>query len=247
MSSARCLFISDLHLDQRTLRLNLGLERFLRAEAAAYDEIYILGDLVEVWVGDDDDSPFATFLRTILGNAARHCDLYLMHGNRDFLFGPRFAVETGSRLMHDPAVIDCNGLRVLLSHGDAYCTRDTVYQQMRAMLRSAEWQADILSRGLEERHALARALRAQSATANANKPENIMDVTPSAIEAAIEQHRVDLMVHGHTHRPGIHVHDVANRRIRRFVLGDWARCGWALRADAGEFRLVRFNLPADAQ
>jgi UDP-2,3-diacylglucosamine hydrolase len=204
------------------------------------DEVYILGDLVEVWVGDDDDAPLADRLRMLLREASRHCDVYVMHGNRDFLLGSRFASATGCRLIDDPTLLACRGHRILLAHGDAYCTDDAPYQQMRTLFRSPTWQAGVLARALEDRRAMARALRQQSLEANANKAENIMDVTPSEIDAAVSQHDADVVVHGHTHRPAIHDHVVAGRRVRRYVLGDWSRCGWALRLDASGFNLLRF-------
>jgi UDP-2,3-diacylglucosamine hydrolase len=246
MTTARCLFVSDLHLDQHTHRLNEAFARFMDAEARTCDEIYLLGDLVEVWVGDDDDSAFAESLRARLHAAARRCDVYVMHGNRDFLVGSRLCRETGVRLIADPHLIGRNGRRILLSHGDAFCTRDHAYQQMRALFRSETWQADIMARSLAERRDMARALRAQSMAANANKSENIMDVTDGEVESAAQRHAADVLVHGHTHRPGVHDHRVDGRMVRRFVLGDWDRVGWAVRVDATGMRLVRFRLGAVA-
>lgn len=240
------LFISDLHIDAGAPRVLQGFRGFLAREAPRANAIYILGDLVEVWVGDDDDGPTATALREALAAAARHCPVYVMHGNRDFLFGDRFAAETGTTLIPDPCVIEPvpNGERLLLAHGDAFCTRDRAYQQARAVLRSQAWQADVLARSLPQRRALARGLREESQAANANKAENIMDVTDAEVAAAMRRHDCPVMVHGHTHRPG--VHEVAldhNGQVgRRYVLGDWGRCGWTLRMGAG-MTLECFALP----
>jgi UDP-2,3-diacylglucosamine hydrolase len=242
MTDARCLFISDLHLEQDARALNAAFARFLQRESRRSDEIYILGDLVEVWVGDDDDAPFADWLRRLLESTSAHCDLYVMHGNRDFLFGNAFAAQCGARLLDDPTMVERNGYRILLAHGDAFCTADLSYQQMRALVRSSQWQSEILGRDLATRRSMARELRRQSAEANANKAENIMDVTPSEIEAAARVYRADVIVHGHTHRPAIHDHRIDERRLRRFVLGDWGRCGWSLRCDGADFSLTRFRL-----
>ena len=235
----RCSFVSDLHLDATTPERNDAFRRFLACESVRCDELYLLGDLTEVWVGDDDDSPFVDSLARDLRAASAHCRVHLMHGNRDFLIGHAFATRSGVRLIGDPYVIERNGMRVLLCHGDALCTGDVEYQRLRSVLRSPEWQADVLSRPLPDRRALAATLRDRSRASNANKPDNIMDAVQNAIECAWREHEVDAIVHGHTHRPGIHASiDAAHRR---YVLGDWDRCGWLLRFD-GTFTLQRFGL-----
>ena len=203
------------------------------------DAIYVLGDLVEVWVGDDDDSRIADAVRAALAAAARRCDLYVMRGNRDFLFGKRFAADTGATLLDDPAVVDVDGERLLLAHGDAYCTGDAEYQSARARLRSAAWRQSVLSQSLAARRRLAAALRAESRAANANKPDNIMDVTEPAVAEAFAQAGARTLVHGHTHRPAIH--DLGDGR-RRIVLGDWNRCGWKLTLRGGDAALTCFPL-----
>ncbi len=236
------LFISDLHIDETRGAVLAGLQRLVDEEAATVDALFILGDLVEVWVGDDDDGPVAASIRDTLRDAARRCELYVMHGNRDFLIGPAFASDTGATLVGDPSVVEIDGDRVLLAHGDAYCTGDTEYQRLRALFRSSTWQTEVLASTLEERRALAASLRAKSIAANENKAANIMDVTPSSVRQAMADAAVSLMVHGHTHRPGIH--DLGDGR-RRIVLGDWDRCGWKLRLDKGDAELSCFPLSAD--
>ena len=233
------VFVADLHLDETRPHVLAGLQRLIDEDAANFDAMYILGDLAEVWVGDDDDSAIAAAIRSILAAAAQRCDLYVMHGNRDFLFGERFAADTGAKLLPDPTVVAIDGRRVLLAHGDAYCTADAEYQRTRAMFRSAEWQANTLARSLAERRDLAAALRTRSRQANQNKAENIMDVTPAAVDAALAEANTDLLVHGHTHRPGIHAL-TGNRR--RIVLGDWNRCGWKLQLHGGDAALLCFPL-----
>lgn len=233
------LFISDLHIDETRPAVLAGLQRLVEQETSAVDALYILGDLVEVWVGDDDDGPIAASIRATLVTASRRCALYIMHGNRDFLLGRRFATDTGATLIDDPTVVEIDNQRVLLAHGDAYCTRDVEYQRVRELFRSTTWQTEVLASTLEERRALAASLRATSIAANENKAANIMDVTPDSVEQAMDEAGVSLMVHGHTHRPGIH--DLGNGR-RRIVLGDWDRCGWKLRLVRGEAELTCFPL-----
>ena len=216
-----------------------SLTRLLRADAGDVDAIYILGDLFEVWVGDDDDSPLSCTVRAALAAAARRCPVFVMRGNRDFLFGERFAADTSATLVPDPTVAEVDGERVLLAHGDAYCTADAEYQRARARLRSAAWQQEVLAQSLTERRRLAATLRAESRAANANKPDNIMDVTPQAVANALADADAATLVHGHTHRPAIH--DVGDGR-RRIVLGDWQRCGWKLTLRRGDAALTCFPL-----
>ncbi|MDE0660327.1 MAG: UDP-2,3-diacylglucosamine diphosphatase [Gammaproteobacteria bacterium] len=235
------LFISDLHIDETRPAVLAGLQRLIETEAATVDALFILGDLVEVWVGDDDDGPVAASVRETLAAASRRCELYVMHGNRDFLIGPVFAADTGATLIDDPSVVEVDNERVLLAHGDAYCTGDAEYQRMRALFRSTTWQSGVLASSLEERRALAASLRARSAAANENKAANIMDVTPGSIQHALHEADASLMIHGHTHRPGVHTVDGGRRRI---VLGDWDRCGWKLRLEQGDAELSCFPLTA---
>ena len=237
------LFISDLHIDGTRPHVLAGLQRLLATLSDDIDALYVLGDLVEVWVGDDDDDAAAVAIRDTLRRAAERRAVHVMHGNRDFLFGARFAADTGVTLLEDPTVIDVDGERVLVAHGDAYCTRDVAYQEAREQLRSETWQAAVLAMGLAERRVLAAGLRARSIAANENKAANIMDVTPSAVVAAMDASHVELMVHGHTHRPGIHSLGDGRRRI---VLGDWHRCGWALTLASGDADLSCFALPRSA-
>ncbi len=233
------LFISDLHIDESRPAVLAGFKRLLDTETA--DAVYILGDLAEVWIGDDDDGATATEIREALIPASRRRPLYVMRGNRDFLFGAQFATDTGVVLLEDPSVIDVDGEAVLVAHGDSYCTADTEYQHARVALRSAAWQAGVLATPLDQRRTLAATLRAKSIAANANKASNITDVTTAAIDTAMDAAGVSLMVHGHTHRPGIH--DLGGGR-RRIVLGDWNRCGWKLLLNQGDAALSCFPLQA---
>lgn len=235
------LFLSDLHIDETVPHVRAGLERVLTEAAGVAQDIYILGDLVEVWVGDDDDAITAQRLRSALKAASEHSRVHVMHGNRDFLLGQRFAEETAVTLLADPTCVEIGARRVLLAHGDAYCTGDVEYQAMRRMFRSPDWQRSVLARSLSERRQLAQGLRAQSVAAGANKAEGIMDVTAEAVAEAMAEHNADLLVHGHTHRPAIHQLGDGKRRI---VLGDWDRCGWTLYLgeDPSDDRLLCFAL-----
>jgi UDP-2,3-diacylglucosamine hydrolase len=229
------LFISDLHLDDPSAPAFLRFSECLADESRRVDEIYILGDLVEMWIGDDDDSVAAQHLRQTLKATSAVTSVYLMHGNRDFLFGEKFADDTGVTLLSDPHMTD-DGL--LLSHGDMLCTDDVDYQNMRTLLRSEAWQKDILSKTLAERKAFGQSLRQQSQTNNANKPSNIMDVNEEATSTLVAQHQAQILLHGHTHRPGVHQH----KSFTRFVTGAWERCGWLARQQDEVLWLECFSL-----
>ena len=231
--------ISDLHLDTTVPKRLGALRNLLLHESEKVEAIYILGDLVEAWVGDDDDSEFANKIRSILAICAKRSAVYFMHGNRDFLIGSKFAMDTGARLIDDPTTIEVAGVRILLSHGDAFCTKDEAYQQMRMVVRSADWQRDILSRSLQERINLASEMREQSRQSNANKAQNIMDVTGEVVLSVMEENECDVLVHGHTHRPAIHRMDDSKTR---YVLGDWNRCGWLTRIEDGNISLECFSI-----
>ena len=232
------ILISDLHIDDTNPNILRRLNTLIEHETRNIDALYILGDLVEVWVGDDDRSKLAEALRTTLKKATRNCQVYLMHGNRDFLFGDRFAEEIGATLIDDPTVITINGNRVVITHGDAYCTKDSAYQQMRQMFRSSEWKSEILDKSLKERRNLATNLRNQSRLANQNKADNIMDVTNSEVMNSLKTNDASTVIHGHTHRPGIYDLEGNNR----FVLGDWGRCGWLVRSSTKELTLECFSI-----
>ncbi len=229
------IFISDLHLEDPNSAAFLRFSELLAEEATRVDELFILGDLVEMWIGDDDDAEVAGKLSNLLGETTKKCGVYLMHGNRDFLFGDRFASDTGVRIVNDPYLTD-DGL--LLTHGDAYCTDDEAYQTMRTMFRSAAWQSEILSKSLTERKALGQMLRSLSKGENANKPANIMDVNRQAINAILAEHDTHLLIHGHTHRPGTH----RSESHSRYVLGAWERCGWLVRQCETQIELECFPL-----
>lgn len=203
------------------------------------DALYILGDLFESWVGDDGLAlPFNARIAAMLATAAKTAPVYFMHGNRDFLIARRFADETGVRLLDDPAIVDLYGTRTLLMHGDTLCTADTQYQAFRAQVRNPAWQQAVLARPLEQRIAMAQGLRGQSEGAKQDKTLEIMDVTVEAVLDAYRRHEAPLMIHGHTHRPMRHVHDVDGRERVRWVLPDWYGPGGYLEASPGGVRAI---------
>jgi len=229
------LYLSDLHLHDSDEPQFRTLAALLEQESRRVDAIYILGDLCEMWVGDDDDSPFANALREVLSEAASRTRLLVMHGNRDFLLGEAFARQANCQLIGDPHKVDDE---TLLAHGDAFCIEDEKYQQIRSLLRSETWQRDVLGRSLADRHQLAQSMRAQSVATNANKAENIMDVSADEVARIAAAHCASRIVHGHTHRPGVHETPWG----RRYVLGSWDHCGWLLRDRDANWQLECFAL-----
>ncbi len=223
------LFISDLHLSSERPAIGGLFLQFLLEQAPQAEALYILGDLFEAWLGDDVIAPEA---QAILDAMRRLSDggtaLYVMHGNRDFLLGKRFAELSGATLLDDPFVLNLYGTPTLLMHGDLLCSDDTPYQEMRRMLRQPEWIKAFLAKGVEERIAFAQSLRQRSKKETGEKDEAIMDVNADTVQQYVERYGISRIIHGHTHRPAIH-HDGA---IERCVLGDWYQQGSVLRCDS---------------
>lgn len=247
--------ISDLHLHPGAPEITEGFLHWLDAHARGCDALYILGDFFEAWIGDDlldlaDQDPTgnaalaARVARALKRLADGGTAIYLMHGNRDFLLGERFASEAGASLLPDPSVVTLAGQRMLLMHGDSLCTRDAAYQAFRAQARDPLWQERVLSMPIQERIALARQLREQSGEANTNKAEDIMDVTPDEAMKVMAEHGVVTLIHGHTHRPAVHELELDGQPARRYVLGDWQPGqGWEIVIEDGrEPRLQAFSL-----
>lgn len=225
------LFISDLHLDPSRPRVIALLCRFLAERAARAEALYILGDLFEYWIGDDAVRPgLAPVISGLRALSEQGVAVHVMHGNRDFLLGEAFARQTGCALLPDPCRIDLYATPTLLMHGDTLCTDDLPYQALRRRLRDPAWQAAFLASPVEQRHAQAQALRQQSRAATQNKANDIMDVNASAVADAFRSHDVKRLIHGHTHRPGVHRFVIDGRRVERIVLGDWYTQGSVLRA-----------------
>lgn len=234
------LLISDLHLHPGAPEITEGFLRWLEERACGSDALYILGDFFEAWIGDDlldlagaDPSGnadlAARIARALKRLAEDGTEIFLMHGNRDFLLGERFAREAGATLLEDPSVVQLGGKPVLLMHGDSLCTRDEAYQAFRAQARHPLWQQQVLSMPIDQRVALASQLRAQSGEANFNKAEDIMDVTPEEVVKVMAEHGVTTLIHGHTHRPAVHELEVDGQPAQRIVLGDWQpNEGWEI-------------------
>ncbi len=233
------LFISDLHLSEERPHTTAAFLAFLADKAVVADELYILGDFFDAWIGDDDDRPLAgqiaQALRQLAGNGVR---IFFQHGNRDFLLGEQYAARCGMQLLPALHVIERHGHRYLLAHGDQFCTDDAAYQQFRAMVRAPAWQQDFLAKPLAERRAIAAALRAKSREANSLKAEDIMDVTPAEIERALQEQQCDTLIHGHTHRPARHSVPMADgTTAERVVLGEWVATYWCIRLSADGLQL----------
>lgn len=235
------LFISDLHLDpERPETIRLFLD-FAEHEARAAKSLYILGDLFEAWVGDDEDEPGLARVRSAIRDlTARQVPVFVMHGNRDFLLGPRFESETGCALLGDFETVDIHGARVLLTHGDLLCTDDTAYQNLRATVRKANWQTEFLAKPIDERRAIAAQMRATSRTEIAAKAEDIMDVNRAAVLDTMRRFGVRHLLHGHTHRPGIHDFELDGAPAKRIVLGDWHDTGSYVRWSPEGFTLSTY-------
>jgi UDP-2,3-diacylglucosamine hydrolase len=226
------LFISDLHLEADRPDIGRQFLAFMQNDAQECDELYILGDLFEAWVGDDDpNTHYFAIKRALRKLTDSGTPVYFMHGNRDFMVGKGFANETGVKILDDPHKTTMYGQKTLLSHGDYLCTDDVQYQRVRQMVRNPEWQAAMLAKPLKERLRIAREARRQSLEQTINKSLDITDVNQDEVKKAIQQHGVDILLHGHTHRPAVHDVDLGNRRAKRIVLGDWFSQGSVVRWD----------------
>ncbi|ROU05204.1 UDP-2,3-diacylglucosamine diphosphatase [Lysobacter enzymogenes] len=237
------LFISDLHLDAERPQITELFGRFVRDEARGAEALYILGDLFEAWVGDDDPAETGAFVAAELKAVADSgVAVFFIRGNRDFLLGRDYADRAGMRILPDPAVIVLYGRPVLIGHGDLLCTDDVAYQQFRAQTRHPRWQAQFLAQPLAARLAFAQQARAaskahQAGLKDAGRMETITDVAPATVEETFVRYGVDTMIHGHTHRPAIHDLDAGGRARKRVVLGDWYEQGSVLRVDRDGLRL----------
>lgn len=232
------LFISDLHLEPGRAEISGQFLEFMATAAREVDALYILGDLFEMWLGDDDPTSFAAEIKSaIRGVTDCGVKVSVMHGNRDFLLGDRFCLDTGAALLEEYTVADVHGHRVLLMHGDQLCIDDVDYQRFRAMVRDPQWQQQMLNMAYPIRVQAARKLRAQTKAAVQLKAEEIMDVNQQAVEETMRRYGVHLLLHGHTHRPGVHEFLLDGRPATRIVLGDWFEQGSVLRWDDEGFSL----------
>ena len=237
------LFISDLHLDAERPQVTDLFLRFLREQARGAQALYILGDLFEAWVGDDDPSAVGeSVARGVRELVDAGTPVYFMRGNRDFLLGSDYAARAGMQVLADPSVVMLGQRPALLLHGDLLCTADTGYMAFRAQTRDPRWQAQFLAQPLAARLAFAQQARAASQARHAELQgqgtmETITDVAPGTVASTLARFGVDTLVHGHTHRPAVHALDIEGRACRRIVLGDWYEQGSVLRVDASGARL----------
>lgn len=229
------LFLSDQHLSPARPDALAAFHAFCSGPARGAAAVYMLGDLFDFWVGDDQiREPFvAGVVGSMRGITDAGIPLFVAHGNRDFLLGERFARATGARLLPEYEVIDLHGIRTLLCHGDALCTDDVEYQSYRARMRDPDTQRRLLRLPYFLRRMMARWMQRRSADSKSGKAEAIMDVTPDAVAAAFRAHDAQRMIHGHTHRPARHVHAVDGSERERIVLADWYDGGSYLEVDAG--------------
>ena len=239
------VFISDLHLEPgRPETIELFL-RFADEVASSADALYILGDFLEVWAGDDSPmGALAPVFEKLAELSEQHgTKVLLMHGNRDFMIGEELAGRYHFELIDDPCTVTLQGHDALLMHGDTLCTDDVEYQAMRKVIRSPQWKQQILEKSLEERIAIAKSYREQSQQSTTEKEEYIMDVNQEETDRVFTDNDVELIIHGHTHRPAIHRKDIGDRERVRVVLSDWHDSGSYLRINdaTSELRLVTFS------
>ena len=228
------LLVSDLHLAVERPRIVEQFFSFLSGPGREADALYVLGDLFEHWLGDDnaEDPLNAEVAQGFEALSASGTAVYFMHGNRDVLVGREFAGRAGARLLDDPTLVDLCGTPTLLMHGDTLCTDDIEYLQFRAYAHNPQNQARFLGMPLNARRAEMDALRARNVNAKLGKTAEIMDVNRGAVEAALRNHGYPRLIHGHTHRPARHVHEVDAHTCERWVLADWYENGSYLRCDA---------------
>jgi UDP-2,3-diacylglucosamine hydrolase len=233
------LFASDLHLDSEAPWAIDAFLAFLAGPARAADALYLLGDLFEVWVGDDDDN--RDNARAVAGLAAltgSGVAVYAIHGNRDFLLGESFEKHSGVKLLPDPVLLDLHGVPTLLSHGDLFCTEDPAYQALRSIVRQPQWQRRFLALPLDTRRTLASAARAGSRAHTQRTIPTIMDVTPEAVTRALRATGARRLIHGHTHRPAVHEFTVDGAPATRVVLAPWYEAASCVAVDASGVREV---------
>lgn len=212
-------FIADLHLSKHSTQFT-QLLKFLQTRAHQADALYILGDLFEVWLGDDEDQPLYQEVLQALNDLTKSISVFIMHGNRDFLLS-QAAIKNCKLLDDDAYVIDLYGVPSLIMHGDTLCTLDVRYQAFRKQVRNPQWQTQFLAQPLAQRRIIAQQARSESQATTKTTAEVIMDVTPEAVISTLEKYNVNQLIHGHTHRPAIHNITVNGHEATRYVLGDW--------------------------
>lgn len=237
------IFISDLHLQDEKPDLTEGFIRFCDVWGPQTKRLYILGDLFEVWIGDDVETSTSKRVSHALASlAARGVEIFFLSGNRDFLVGAEFASRARIKIINDGIIEKISTQPVLLSHGDIYCTQDTEYQNFRKSVRDPRWISAFLQRPVPVRQQMAQALRKESISQGKEKQQYLMDVAEDAILGAFERSQTRLLIHGHTHRPAIHTHFLKGVTCKRIVLGDWGELGWMATIEGASHQLLKFPL-----
>ena len=236
-------FISDLHLEPAQKAITDGFLSFLDSLKDA-EELYILGDFFEVWIGDDYSNEYIELInQTLQQCSARGTKIYFMHGNRDFLVGQAWCDDAHCELLDESKLITLGDDSILLMHGDSLCTDDVEYMKARVMLRNPQWQEQLLAKSIPERIEFAKQVRNESKESQKGKSYEIMDVNQEAVDKALSEANCITMIHGHTHRPNIHHWKFEGENRIRYVLGDWGNKGWFIKWQAGEeLKLESFDL-----
>ena len=216
-------FISDLHLERIESPITNIFTAFLD-DLNQNDSLYILGDLFESWIGDDNVSELSQYISDrLLMLSERDISVAIMHGNRDFLIGEDFCKASSIKLINDPRIIEIDTKKVMLTHGDELCTDDSEYQAFRSVVRNPLWQKDFLNFPISKREKIAGEAKDASKDSKDNKAMEIMDVNTDAVLKAFNDHDIEIMIHGHTHRPNIHKVSNEGKNLTRYVLGDWSK------------------------
>ena len=235
-------FISDLHLQDDRPKITEAFISFIEGTASKAERLYVLGDFFEAWIGDDDESDLTSLIKKTLVKLSKSTEIYAMHGNRDFLIGSRFAEEANLVLIDDPKKEEMFNQSVLLMHGDLLCTDDIDYQSFRETTRDPSWRKEFLTKPISERKKIAKELRTISKEATGRKKEDIMDVSQNEVFRIMEEFSVNLLIHGHTHRPSTHRISVNGIPAKRIVLGDWDNHGWFIWMDTNSCELKKFPI-----
>ncbi|MDH5630176.1 MAG: UDP-2,3-diacylglucosamine diphosphatase [Gammaproteobacteria bacterium] len=234
--------ISDLHLSEDQPHLFALFEHYMKTYAPASNQLFVLGDLFEVWIGDDHQSELNAKVIQLFADYSKNGELFFMHGNRDFLLGEQFAQQCGGQLVDEPHPINWHEYQIAFMHGDSFCIDDQPYQDFRAKVRTSEWQQAFLSQSIEERLKIVNDLRQQSKAAQKEKSYEIMDVNQGAVEDFIKSNQCDYLIHGHTHRPFLHELNINGSHHNRLVLSDWNDRGHFLEMISGQFNRHYFTI-----
>ncbi|VFP84261.1 UDP-2,3-diacylglucosamine hydrolase [Candidatus Erwinia haradaeae] len=237
---SKTLFISDLHLCNKSPKITAAFLHFLHHEARYADALYILGDLFDSWIGDDDINPLHDHVACMLRQLSIPC--HFLHGNRDFLLGKSFASRAGIHIIPDASILELHGQRLLIMHGDKLCTRDMTYQIYRQYIHKDWLKKFFLSLPIYIRKRIAFKIRSYSQETNNSKNIDIMDVSLHAVSSLMCQHQAFILIHGHTHRPTVHKFTINGQSAQRWVLGDWSEQGSMISVSHKDIQFITFSL-----